>query len=164
MANRQVAPGLPFDIEALTAAQQRGLDAFSTASRITAESLQGCMRRQLELTQQLMEDMRSSLGSLRAEDPRDMAGLVGQQIQQMTSCLDRSFACGREVTEMFAASQREAWEVLQECCRTNIAELGGETQETATVVGGTAAQAADTPARTTEEAARRAKRTETGAA
>lgn len=132
-------PGLAFDIEALAAAQRRGLDAFTTASRITVDGLQTCMRRQFELTRELMEDMTATGGSLRGDSPQDMAGLVGRQIQQMSSSLDRSLACGREVSEILVATQREALEVLQECCRTNIAELRGE-------VGGPAPARAERPA------------------
>lgn len=158
MATRQTGAAFPFDLEALTNANRRGLEAFGTASRIAAEGLQTCMRRQLEMTRELMADMGSGLEAGGLEATRDPGAMLGRQMERMQSSVDRSLACGRELTDILAASQREAWEVLEDCLRTNIAELGGEDTASGPVAAARPAASAGNAEKAAEEPVRRAAR------
>jgi phasin family protein len=101
-------PMMP-DMEALAAAQRRNLEAISQANRVALEGAQMLARRHMEILQQGMSELTSSMQQLSSQDPKTSAA---RQAEMMKSAYEKAVANMRELAELIQKSSDEALGVL----------------------------------------------------
>jgi phasin family protein len=98
-------PGMP-DTEALMRAHQRNLEALSAANRIALEGAQAVARRHMEIMQQTMAELTSTLTALAGGDgPQDKAA---KQAELLKAAYERAVANTREMGELIQKANGEA--------------------------------------------------------
>ena len=98
-------PGMP-DTEALMRAHQRNLEALSAANRIALEGAQAVARRHMEIMQQTMAELTSTLTALAGGDgPQDKAA---KQAELLKAAYERAVANTREMGDLIQKANGEA--------------------------------------------------------
>jgi len=109
------------DMEKVVASQRRNLEALAAANQLAIEGMQAIARRQAEIFRQVMEEssvaMRSVMG---AGSPEDKAA---RQTELTKEAFKRAIANMRELAEMVAKSQGEAFEVINKRVTDSLDEL-----------------------------------------
>jgi hypothetical protein len=111
-----------FDPEALLAAQQRNVEAFTNAGKIVADGMRTYAESQVGMMQEAMRHLWSAIqtgGSARATtDPSD-------QLARMRAAFDRVLAQVQELTQILLKVQSETLTVLNDAAAANARALGG---------------------------------------
>jgi hypothetical protein len=119
--NTSKTPGT-FDPEALLAAQQRNVEAFTNAGKIVADGMRTYAESQVGMMQEAMRHLWSAIqtgGSARATtDPSD-------QLARMRAAFDRVLAQVQELTQILLKVQSETLTVLNDAAAANARALGG---------------------------------------
>lgn len=89
--------------------QRRNIEAIATASRLVLEGSQAIMRRQAEIVQQAMEQTAEAARQLAAASSQEGAS---QQVERMREVFERSLTNLRELAEMLAKSNTDAFNVV----------------------------------------------------
>lgn len=114
-------PGI--DADALMNAQQKNIEAISSANQLAAEGLQAIGKRQAELFQQAFEEAQKSLGDLMAQGaPEDR---IAKQAETVKSTIERTVSNIREISEMLAKSNQEAFDVINKRITDSLEEIQG---------------------------------------
>lgn len=101
----------PFDVEAVWAAQRRNIEALSQANQLAVEGAHAVAKRQIEMTQQALEDF-STLWREMAQ-PSSTEDRIAKHTEFTKKMIDKSLTHGREVAALAAKAGTEASEVLQ---------------------------------------------------
>lgn len=113
-------PGLP-DAEVLMRAHQRNLDALTAANRIALEGAQAVAKRNIEIMQQTMAELTTSLQALAgSKAPQDKAA---HQAELLKAAYERAVANSREVGDLIQRSSGEALGALNARVTEAIEEL-----------------------------------------
>jgi hypothetical protein len=111
-----------FDPEALLAAQQRNVEAFTNAGKIVADGMRTYAESQVGMMQEAMRHLWSAIqtgGSARATtDPSD-------QLARMRAAFDRVLAQVQELTQILLKVQSETLAALNDAAAINAKALGG---------------------------------------
>jgi hypothetical protein len=107
-----------FDSDRLTAAQQRNLDAFASASQIVVDGVKAMAQRQSEM-------MRASVDQFVAANQVDkpLEFQPADQIATAKTMYEVAVNNARELTEIAMKAQSEAVDVLTKCAMANIDDL-----------------------------------------
>ena len=107
-----------FDADRLSAAQQRNLDAFASASQIVVDGVKAMAQRQSEM-------VRASVDQLVAANPveRPLEFQPADQIAAAKSMYEVAVNNARELAEIAMKAQSEAVDVLTKCAMANIDDL-----------------------------------------
>lgn len=98
-------PAMP-DMEAVTAAQRKNIEALSAANRIALEGAQAVARRHMEILQQSVTEMTDAMKSLAsAEAPQDKAA---RQAEFAKSTYEKAVANLQELADLIQRSNSEA--------------------------------------------------------
>lgn len=102
-------PGMP-DIQALTEANRRNMEALTAANRVAVEGAQAVARRHMEIMQQAMTDMTEGVKALSgAGAPRVKAARQAELVKQG---YQRAVDNIRELSELIQRSNTEALNLL----------------------------------------------------
>lgn len=102
-------PGM--DMDALTAAQKRNLEAITAANRLAFEGMQAVGKRQIELMRQAMDEMTTAMQAMTAAGAPEEK--IAQQVELTKKALEQMASNMKELGEMVSKSNSEAAEVLQ---------------------------------------------------
>lgn len=112
---------LPFpmlDADRLTAAQQRNLDAFASASQIVVDGYKAMAQRQSEMMRASVEQF---IGANGFDRPMDFH--PADQFATAKSMYEVAVNNAKELTEIAMKAQSEAVDVLTKCAMANIDDL-----------------------------------------
>ena len=102
-------PAAP-DMEALTTAYRRNIEALSGANRIALEGAQAVARRNMEIMQQTMAEMTEALRSLATADaPQAKAA---KQAEMLKHAYERAVANTKELSDLIQRSNSDALALL----------------------------------------------------
>jgi phasin family protein len=111
----------PFDVEAVWAAQRRNFEALSQANQLAVEGVNALAKRQIELTQQAMEDLSSLVREM--AQPASTEDRIAKQTEYTKKMIDKSLTHGREIVALAAKAGTEATEVLQKRTTEGLDEM-----------------------------------------
>ena len=112
-------PGI--DAEALMNAQQKNIEAITNANQLAAEGMQAIGKRQAELFQQAIEEAQKSLGDLMAQGAPEER--VAKQAEAVKTTIERTVTNMREISEMLAKSNQEAFDVINKRIAESLDEI-----------------------------------------
>jgi len=111
----------PFDVEAVWAAQRRNLEAFTQANQLAIEGVQAVAKRQIEMTQQTLEDFSTLVREM--AQPASTEDRVAKHTEFTKKMIDKGLTHGREVAALAAKAGSEASEVLQKRTTEGLDEM-----------------------------------------
>jgi phasin family protein len=109
------------DMEKLMASQRRNLEALTAANQLALEGMQAVARRQAEIFRQMMEESGAAMKDVMgAGSPEAKAA---RQTDLTKEAFKRAIGNMRELAEMVAKSQNEAFEVINKRVTDSLDEL-----------------------------------------
>lgn len=112
-------PGV--DVNAVVASQRRNLEALGEANKLALEGMQAVAKRQSEIFRQVMEEASQAMRDIMtAGSPEDKAG---RQTELVKDAFTRAIANMRELAEMVAKSQGEAFDVINKRVSESLDEV-----------------------------------------
>lgn len=112
-------PGI--DADALMNAQQKNIEAITSANQLAMEGMQAIGKRQAELFQQAVEESQKTLGDLMAQGaPEDR---ISKQAETVKTTIERTVTNLREISEMLAKSNQEAFDVINKRITESLEEV-----------------------------------------
>ncbi|WP_339855514.1 phasin family protein [uncultured Nisaea sp.] len=112
-------PGI--DADALMNAQQKNIEAIASANQLAVEGMQAIGKRQAELFQQAVEESQKTLGELMTQGaPEDR---IAKQAETVKTTIERTVTNLREISEMLAKSNQEAFEVINKRITESLEEV-----------------------------------------
>ena len=109
------------DMEKVVASQRRNLEALTAANQLAVEGMQAIARRQAEIFRQVMEEGSAAMKDVMgAGSPEDKAA---RQTELTKEAFKRAIGNMRELAEMVAKSQNEAFEVINKRVTDSLDEL-----------------------------------------
>jgi phasin family protein len=112
-------PGL--DVEAVMSAQRKNIEALTSANRMAFEGVQAVMRRQMEILRQTIEEVvTASKDVAEAGSPQEKAV---KQTEMVKDAFERTISNMRELVEMMANSNSEAFDLLNKRFAQNLDEI-----------------------------------------
>jgi phasin family protein len=115
---------LPFpmlDADKMIAAQQRSLDALSSASQIVVDGVKAIAQRQNEMMQSSVDEWIATSQSALSAKPTEFR--PADYIAKAKSAYEMAFTNAKELSEIAIKAQSEAVEVLTKCVMANIDDL-----------------------------------------
>ncbi|WP_420403810.1 phasin family protein [Nisaea sp.] len=112
-------PGI--DADALMNAQQKNIEAITAANQLAAEGMQAIGKRQAELFQQTIEESQKALGDLMAQGAPEER--VAKQAETVKTTIERTVSNIREISEMLAKSNQEAFDVINKRIAESLDEV-----------------------------------------
>lgn len=101
-------PGV--DIESLVSAQRKNIEALTEANKLAFEGVQAVFKRQVEILRQSLEESANIAKELvEAGTPQDKAI---RQTELAKEAFERALANSRELSEIIAKSNSEAFDLL----------------------------------------------------
>lgn len=101
-------PGV--DVETLVASQRKNLEALTQANKLAVEGVQAVFKRQVEILRQALEEGASAAKELvEAGTPQEKAI---RQTDLAKDAFERSLSNARELSEIIAKSNTEAFDLL----------------------------------------------------
>jgi phasin family protein len=111
------------NFEALVETQRKNFEAFTTANQTAYTGLQALMQRQAEVLRSSFEDMTSSFsGLMSASSPEEKAT---KQADLIKNSYEKAIANGRELLDMVARNNGEAFDVLNKRVTESLDEIKG---------------------------------------
>lgn len=112
-------PGL--DIEALTAAYRKNVEAVTAATKVANEGIQALVKRQAEIVKDALEQTRVAGTELTAlKDPQEVAG---RQAEIAKQTFEKASANIKELAELVAQSNAASLEIIQKRVNDGLSEL-----------------------------------------
>ncbi len=106
-------PNMPnLDVSGLMTSQRKNMEAISQANKVALEGMQAVARRQAEIMREAMEEV-SKVGQLMGTGATNPQEMSSKQAELARENMERSMERMRELAEMVAKSNSEAFEVLQ---------------------------------------------------
>lgn len=120
-------PAMP-DMEALAAAQQRNIEAFSAANRVALEGAQAVARRHMEILQQSVAEMTQAMSGLAsAQAPQEKAA---RQAEIAKATYEKTISNLQELADLIQRSNSEALSLLNKRFAEAMDEVKGMTGKT----------------------------------
>lgn len=112
-------PGL--DMESLIAAQRKNLEALTQANQLAIEGVQTLARRQVELARRAFEEASAAISDwTRPGAPEER---FAQQAELVKQAFERGVVQARELTELVAKANAEAFDVLNKRVAEGLEEV-----------------------------------------
>ena len=111
----------PFDVEAVWAAQRRNIEALSQANQLAVEGVHALAKRQIEMTQQALEDLSTLVREM--AQPASTEDRIAKHTEYTKKMIDKGLTHGREIAALAAKAGSEATEVLQRRATEGIDEM-----------------------------------------
>jgi phasin family protein len=111
----------PIDVEAVWAAQRRNIEALSQANQLAVEGVHALAKRQIEMTQQALEDLSAHVREM--TQPSSTEDRIAKQTEFTKKMIDKGLTHGREVAALATKAGTEASEVLQKRTTEGLDEM-----------------------------------------
>lgn len=112
-------PGV--DVETLVGSQRKNIEALTQANKLAYDGLQAVLKRQVEILRQTMDEVAQvSKDIAEPGNPQDKAA---KQAELAKEAFERSLSNMRELAEMIAKANNEAFELLNKRFTQNLDEL-----------------------------------------
>ena len=119
-------PGL--DLESMTAAYRKNLEAVNAATQVANENMQALARRQAEIVREAVEQMRDAASELTSA--KDAQELVNRQAEIARQAFEKASANMQELAEMMTKSNTATMEIFQARMNEGLAEIQDLMQKT----------------------------------
>jgi hypothetical protein len=107
-----------FDADRLSAAQQRNIDAFASASQIVVDGVKAMAQRQSEMMQASVDQFVAA-----GQGTKTLDFQPGDQIANARSWYEAAVNHAKELVEIAMKAQGEAVDVLTKCAMANIDDM-----------------------------------------
>ncbi len=112
-------PGV--NVDSLMATSKRNIDAVNAANQLAAEGMQAIAKRQAEILREAMEQAaKASSEMMIAGNPEDK---MAKQAELVKEAFESALANMKEMAEMMAKSQTEAFDVINQRVSESMDEL-----------------------------------------
>jgi phasin family protein len=112
-------PGM--DVETLVSSQRRNIEALTQANRLAFDGLQAVMKRQAEILRQTMDE--ASQAARDIAEPGSPQDKAAKQAEVTKETFERTLSNMRELAEMIAKANNEAFDLLNKRFTQNLDEL-----------------------------------------
>lgn len=112
-------PGL--DMEAMTDAYRKNLDAVAAATRASNEGMQAVVRRQTEIVKDTLEQIRVATGELSAA--KDAKEMGNRQAEIARKAFEKAFANMKDLADLMTKSNGESLEIIRARMNDGLLEL-----------------------------------------
>lgn len=99
-----------FDMEKLNQLQARNVEALQAANQLATDGFQTVARRQAEIMKDAMEQYSSAMKDMMSGNAADKGGAA--QVDMTKQMMEKAVGNMRELTELAAKAQSEAFDVL----------------------------------------------------
>ena len=110
-------PGL--DVSGFIEAQRKNIEALTQANQAAYESMQELARRQMDILQETAAEWQAAM----AEAAKREGANASRRAATAEKAFGKAFGNMRELAEMAAKAQTQAWEVVQKRFQENLADL-----------------------------------------
>ena len=112
-------PGV--DVETLVGSQRKNIEALTQANKLAYDGLQAVLKRQVEILRQTMDEVAVvSKDIVELGNPQEKAA---KQAELAKDAFERSLSNMRELAEMIAKANNEAFELLNKRFTQNLDEM-----------------------------------------
>jgi phasin family protein len=111
----------PFDVEAVWASHRRNFEALSQANQLAVEGVHAFAKRQIEMTQQTLEDMSTLMHEM--AQPVSTEDRIAKHTEYTKKMIDKGLSHGREIVTLATKTGTEAAEVLQKRAAEGLDEM-----------------------------------------
>ncbi|MBY0430867.1 MAG: phasin family protein [Rhodospirillales bacterium] len=112
-------PGL--DLDSIVTSQRRNIEALTAANQLALEGFQAVVKRQVEILRQTLEEVASASKEMtEAGAPQDKAA---RQAEMAKETFERSLANMRELSEIMARANSDAFDLLNKRFSQNLEEV-----------------------------------------
>jgi phasin family protein len=110
-----------FDMEALTAAQQKNMEALIEANKAAAAGYQEVFKRQVSLFEETMADLQKQMSEMKMDQLTSEGGQ--RQMELMKESFDKALANLTELGETAQKANSEAFEIVRGRMQDSVEEL-----------------------------------------
>jgi len=109
------------DVDAVVASQRKNIEALTQANQLAVEGVQAVARRQVEIARQAMEEFSAMIRDLvQPVSPEDR---IAKQAEFSKLALEKGLTNARELTEMVAKANTEAFNVINKRVTESLEEV-----------------------------------------
>lgn len=112
-------PGV--DVETLVGSQRKNIEALTQANKLAYDGLQAVLKRQVEILRQTMDEV--AVVSKDIAEPGNPQDKAAKQAELAKEAFERSLSNMRELAEMIAKANNEAFELLNRRFTQNLDEM-----------------------------------------
>ena len=112
-----------FDVDAMMAAHRKNVEAVTAANQCAFEGVSALMRRQGEIAREALENYSTAVKELMADGTVEEKAV--RQAEFARNAYDRSVANVRELTDMVAKTNEEAFGLINNRVRESLDEVQG---------------------------------------
>jgi phasin family protein len=112
-------PGV--DVESLVSSQRRNIEALTQANRLAYDGLQAVLKRQAEILRQTMDEVSQVTKDI--AEPGSPQDKAAKQTDLAKDAFERSLSNMRELAEMIAKANNEAFDLLNKRFTQNLDEM-----------------------------------------
>jgi|SRR5690606_33623545 phasin family protein len=98
------------DVDAMVASQRKTIEALTQANQVAVEGVQAVARRQVEMARQTIEDLTGLFREI--AQPGTPEEKLAKQAEAAKNALEKGIANARELAELVAKANTEAFDVL----------------------------------------------------
>jgi phasin family protein len=110
-------PGL--DVSGFIEAQRKNIEALTQANQAAFEGMQELAKRQMEILQETISEWQAAMSEAADREGANTA----RRADAAEKAFAKAFGNMRELAEMAAKAQTQAWEVIQKRFEENLADL-----------------------------------------
>ena len=109
------------DVDAVVASQRKNIEALTQANQLAVEGVQAVARRQVEIARQAMEEFSVMIRDL--AQPVSPEDRIAKQAEFSKVALEKGLTNARELTEMVAKANTEAFNVINKRLTESLDEV-----------------------------------------
>ena len=114
-------PGV--DVDSMMSSQRKNLEAIGEANKVAMEGMQAVAQRQAEIMREAMQEMaKATKGMTAVASPQEASG---KQADMARESFEKALANMRELAEMVAKSNSEAFDVVNRRMNESLEEFKG---------------------------------------
>lgn len=98
------------DLQGITEAQRKNMEALTVANKTAADGFQAIFKRQSEIMKETMDEANAALQELQSQGVSQPD--AASQVDQVKNVIETGISNLREITEMMAKSQTEAFDIV----------------------------------------------------
>jgi phasin family protein len=117
MIEQLKVPGV--DVSGFIEAQRKNIEALTQANQAAFEGMQELAKRQMELLQETVSEWQAAM----SESAKREGTNATRRAEAAEKAFGKAFGNMRELAEMAAKAQTQAWEVVQKRFQENLADL-----------------------------------------
>ncbi len=112
-------PGI--DIDSVVSSQRKNIEALTQANRVAYEGFQAVVKRQAEILRQTMDEVSRAARDI--AEPGTAQDKAAKQADMAKDAFERALSNARELAEMIAKSNTEAFDLLNKRFTQTLEEL-----------------------------------------